>query len=160
MSHPGSRAHAERYQCAFDTFPRVIVMRVLVMALIVGVGISLPCTAGIFSHACSNCGCQQLNKACRLVPEVKKITETKYVVECEEVCLPGKSRCEERMIADNCAPGCQRCEAVMVPTCDRIVTKKKLKKVTTTIEKPSWKCVVDTVCSQCGCQCGTANCGK
>ena len=151
---------AFRCQSAFDVFPRVIVMRLLITALIVGLGFSLPCAAGLLSHGCSNCGCRQFDRVCRTVPEVKKITESKYVVECEEVCLPGKSRCEERIVADNDAPGGQRCETVMVPTCSRIVTKKKLKKVTTTIEKPSWKCVVDTVCTQCGCQCGSTNCGK
>jgi hypothetical protein len=59
------------------------------------------------------------------------------------------------MVEDkNCAPGGQRCESVRVPTCERIVCKKKLKKVTTTVDKPGWKCVVETVCNECGTQCG------
>lgn len=135
-------------------------MRILIATLIIGTGIAVPCAAGLFSQRCSNCGCQQLEKVCRVVPDVKKVTETKFVVECEDICLPGKSQCSERMVTENCAPGEQRCEKVLEPTCSRIVTRKKLKKVTTTVDKPGWKCVVDTVCTQCGCQCGTANCGK
>lgn len=143
-----------------DTFARVNHMRTLIVAFVVGGGFAAPCIAGLFVHRCSNCGCQQLEKVCKVVPDVKKVTETKFVVECEEICLPGKSNCEERIVDDNCAPGQQRCEMVRVPTCDRIVVKKKLKKVTTTIDKPGWKCVVETVCSQCGCQCSSASCGK
>lgn len=135
-------------------------MRILIATLIIGTSIALPCTAGLFSQRCSQCGCQQLERVCRVIPDVKKITQTKFVVECEEICLPGNSHCTQRMVAENCAPGEQRSETVLEPTCDRIVTKKKLKKVTTTVDKPGWKCVVDTVCTQCGCQCGTANCAK
>ena len=135
-------------------------MRVLIATLIVGAGLSLPCAAGLFSHGCERCGCQQSKKVCRVVPDVKKVTETKFVVECEEICLPGKSRCTERMVEDQCVAGSQRCETVREPTCDRIVTKKTLKKVTTTVDKPGWKCVVETVCSQCGNQCGPSHCGK
>jgi hypothetical protein len=135
-------------------------MRIFAAILIVGTGLSLPCTAGLFSHGCPQCGCPQLKKVCRVVPDVKKVPETKFVVTCEEICLPGRSHCTERVVADQCAPGGQRCETVREPTCDRIVTKKTLKKVTTTVDKPGWKCVVETVCSQCGTACGTAQCGK
>lgn len=122
--------------------------------------LALPCGAGLPTQACSNCGCCQLQKVCRRVPDVKKVTETKFVAECEEFCVPGKSRCEEQVVADASAPGGQRCETVTVPTCGRVYTRTKLKKVTTTTEKMTYKCVVDTVCSQCGQSCGSGTCGK
>ncbi|MEI8378608.1 MAG: hypothetical protein WCJ09_00675 [Planctomycetota bacterium] len=137
---------------------RIATVRILIACLIFCT--TLPCIAGWFSRSCSKCGCGELEKVCRVVPDVKKVTETKFVVDCEDICLPGKSCTEERMVSDACVAGGQRCEKVSVPTCDRIVTKKKLKKVTTTVDKPGWKCVVDTICSQCGHNCGTANCGK
>lgn len=119
-------------------------------------GVAIPSQAGLLADCCPNCGCHQLQKVCRVVPDVKKVTQTKYTVESEDVCVQGKTRCEERLVADANCPNGLRCETVQVPTCDRIVTKKKIKKVTTTVEKPTFKCVVDTVCSQCGTNC----CGK
>lgn len=103
---------------------------------------------------CHECGCGQLKKVCRLVPEVKKETVTKWVLVCEDVCLPGRS-CK---IGEKCVPDCEahggfRIEDIFKPTCGPIVTKKKLKQVTETVEKPGYKCVVETVCSQCGCCC-------
>ncbi len=125
-----------------------------------GLAVVIPCQAGLFSHGCPHCGCSQVKKVCRIVPDVKKITETKYVVECEEVCLPGKSRHEERLVTDPACVNSQRCEIVPVPTCGRIVTKKKLKKFTTTVEQPGYKCVVETVCGQCGNACVDSACGR
>lgn len=130
-------------------------MRISIVTLLAGIGFCLPCAAGLFSHRCSKCGCEQVEKVCRVVPDVKNVTKTKFVVECNEVCLPGKSVCEERMVSDSNCIGGQRCESVKVPTCGRIVLEKKLKKVTTTVEEPGWKCVVETVCNGCGHHCGS-----
>ncbi len=105
---------------------RIATVRILIACLIFCT--TLPCIAGWFSRSCSKCGCGELEKVCRVVPDVKKVTETKFVVDCEDICLPGKSCTEERMVSDTCVAGGQRCEKVSVPTCDRIVTKKKLKK--------------------------------
>lgn len=135
-------------------------MKRLSITLLLGMALASQCRGGVGMHSCASCGCSDLKRTCKVVPDKKKVTETKYVVECEEVCLPGPTQCEERLVTDpNCVDG-QRYEKVMVPTCDRIVTKKKIKKITTTVEKPGWKCVVETVCTQCGNQCGTANCSK
>jgi len=119
---------------------------------LLGLAAASTCIAG-GQTGCAECGCNRLKKVCRVVPEVKKVTATKWVVECEEICIPGKSRCEERLVSDPACVDAPRYETVTVPTCDRIVTRKKLKKVTTTTEKPSFKCVVDTVCCQCGGNC-------
>ena len=135
-------------------------MKHLSIVLMFGLAAVSQCGAETPSQGCPGCGCSQMKKVCRLVPDVKKVPQTKYTVESEDVCLPGKSRCEERLVNDPTCIGATRYEKVQVPTCDRIVTKKKLKKVTTTVEKPGWKYVVDTVCCQCGCDCGPANCGK
>jgi hypothetical protein len=104
--------------------------------------------------SCHQCGCGQLKKVCRMVPEIKKETVTKWVLVCEDVCLPGRS-CK---VGEKCVPDCDshkgfRMEDILKPTCGPIVTKKKLKQVTETIEKPGYKCVVETICSQCGCCC-------
>lgn len=131
-------------------------------ALLLTLVITFPVQAGWFSKQCQpcpQCGCGQLKKVCRLVEDVKKVPEVKYSVEEEEVCLLGKSCTEERIVQDACAPGGQRCETFQTPRCGRIVCKKKLKKTTTTVEKPVIKCVIDTICCQCGCNCGTGNCG-
>lgn len=136
-------------------------MKRFAITLLLGTALaSSQCLGGVLFHSCSNCGCKDLNRTCKVVPDKKKVTEIKYVVECEEICLPGLSQCEERLVSDPVCVDQQRYEKVMVPTCERIITKKKLKKITTTVEKPGWKCVVETVCSQCGNQCGTSNCSQ
>ena len=131
-------------------------MKIALLVLFLGLSIVLPCQAGLFGQKhlpCAQCGCGQLKKVCRMVPDVKKVTEFKYTVEEEEVCLLGKSGSEERMVADACSPDGLRCETVTTPRCGRIVCKKKLKKTSTTVEKPVFKCVVETMCCQCGCNC-------
>lgn len=133
-------------------------MKYFLLTLLTGLAIVLPCQAGLFARPCANCGCCQLKKVCRLVPDVKKVPEVKYTVEAEEVCLLGKSCTEEIVVEDLCAPNCRRCETVQSPRCGRIVCKKKLKKTTTTIEKPTAKCVLETVCCQCGCICDVGSC--
>lgn len=135
-------------------------MKYVSLTIVLGLIASSQCGASSLFHACPGCGCRELNRVCKVVPDVKKVTETKYVVECEEVCLPGKSRCEDRLVDDPACIGSPRYDKVKVPTCDRIVTKKKLKKTTTTVEKAGWKCVIETTCSQCGNACGPASCGK
>jgi len=103
---------------------------------------------------CHHCGCGQLKKVCKMVPGVKKETKTKWVVECEDVCLPGPScKVGERCVPDCEAHGGTRKENIWEPNCGMIVTKKKLKAISETVEKPIMKCVVETICVQCGCCC-------
>jgi hypothetical protein len=138
-------------------------MKNFLLALVWATIFAIPCQAGFFSfvrkcNPCPQCGCGQLKKVCRLVPDTKKVTQAKYTVDEEEVCLFGKSCTEERIVEDPCAPCGQRCETVQSPRCGRIVCKKKLKKTTTTVEKPGFKCVLETVCCQCGCNCDLTDC--
>ena len=135
-------------------------MRHFSLAILLGLIVATQTPAGSMFHACTGCGCRELKRVCKVVPDIKKVTETRYVVECEEVCLPGPTQCEERLVTDPACIDLPRFETVRIPTCDRIVVKKKLKKISTTVDKAGWKCVVETVCSQCGCQCGSAACGK
>ena len=128
--------------------------------MLLGLLIVSRCGAESSYNGCSACGCHQLKKICKVVPDVKKVTKTSYVVECEDVCLPGKSHYEQRLVTDPNCVDLQRLDLVKIPTCDRIVTKKKLKKTTTTVDKPGWKCVVETVCCQCGELCVPQECGK
>lgn len=124
-------------------------MRILVLTVFLGVGIAGISSGGLFKSACPGCGCRQVEKVCRIVPDVKKEAVTRFIVECDEVCVPGKSR---RAEPGECAA--TGCEAPLIPTCGRIIQKKTLKKVTTHVEKPGWKCIVETVCRQCGQHCG------
>jgi hypothetical protein len=106
------------------------------------------------STSCHQCGCGKLKKVCRLVPDIKKETVITWELVCEDVCLPGRS-CK---VGEKCVPDCDahkgfRFEDILKPTCGCIVTKKKLKQVTKTEEKPGFKCVVETVCCECGCCC-------
>ncbi len=135
-------------------------MRHFLLTLVCGLAFAIPCGAGFINAPCPKCGCCELKRVCRVVADVKKVTEAKYEVIEEEVCLLGKSCSEERVVADPCSPGGQRCETVQSPRCGRVVCKKKLKKTTTTVEKPIAKCVVDTVCCQCGNCCQSGNCGQ
>lgn len=135
-------------------------MKYFLLTLMTGLAIVLPCQAGLFARPCPHCGCCQWKKVCRLVPDVKKVPEVKYTVEAEEVCMLGKSCVEEVTVEDQCSPCGRRCETVASPTCGRIVCKKKLKKTTTTVEKPTAKCIVETVCCQCGCVCSAGSCSQ
>lgn len=104
---------------------------------------------------CPDCGCGSLVKVCKMVPDVKKETQTRWTCVCEDICLPGRSRrCGEVCVPDPQARGGARCETVWEPTCGPVVTRKKLKKETVTVEKPGFKCVVETVCGRCGAACG------
>jgi len=116
---------------------------------------------------CHHCGCHRpCEKVCRLVREEKKVTIVCWGCKCEDFCDPGKSyrgclNCEEVCIEDEAAEGDIPCSASKnfvwydwTPGCVKgIYTKKKL--MTKTIEKkiPSYKWVVEDLCSDCECKC-------
>lgn len=100
---------------------------------------------GAEPDCCPECGSMRWRKVCRLVPETKKVTRTEWTVECEDFCLPApKHRCF--------LFGCLRCLGCRdaCGPCGPVRTRKKYKKETVTEEKPGCKCVVETVCCQCG----------
>lgn len=104
---------------------------------------------GSLAMGCCSSRCS--NKTCRVVPDVKKTTITRFVVDSEDVCLPG---CSQPISGGPC-PACGElscrgtCDRCLQPSCGRIITKKKLKKVTETVEKSGYKCVVDDPCIRC-----------
>lgn len=110
---------------------------------------------------CSQCGCQDCCKVCRLVPEDKKVPVVCWGLKCEDVCLAGPS-----------CRGCKNCEEVCqssekgadgpcvapqnfvwydwIPGCSKgIYTKKRLMRKTVTKTVPSFKWVVEDLCSAC-----------
>lgn len=134
-------------------------MRIAISAFLLACLIAVPCKAGwwhvswLRGYQCPNCGCCALKKVCRPTEDKKKVPEVKFEVEEEDVCLAGKSRCEEVEVCDPECPGGVRCETVQVATAERIITKKKLKKITNNVDKPTCKFVVEYECCQCGMRC-------
>ncbi|HWA99021.1 MAG TPA: hypothetical protein VG713_11040 [Pirellulales bacterium] len=102
---------------------------------------------------CPQCGCHQLKKVCKLVPEVKKVSRTVYDVKCEDFCVPGKSKlCGTRCVPDADGRGSHR-EPIWEPSCGCVKTRKVMVSKTIVDEKPGFKCVLETYCCRCGCNC-------
>lgn len=155
----GASARLQPFRAVRPRSPRTeAMMKYFWATMLLGLTIVVPCQASGIFHPCSRCGCTQLKKVCRLVPDVKKVTQSSYTVQENEVCLLGKSSTETTVVPDPCALHGRRSETTQTPQCGRIVCMKKLKKTTTTVEKPTAKCVMETVCCQCGCVCDTGNC--
>lgn len=97
------------------------------------------------AQCCDHCGCQSsCDKVCRPVCEIKKVPKVTYDCECEDFCVPGKS-CHS-VVCDDCGNK----KHVYTPQCGEVRTRKKLVKNETTIDKVTYKWVVETVC--CGCR--------
>ena len=140
---------------------RSVIVGTLLTLAVVGV-ITKLARAG--SGCCAACGCTEgCQKVCRLVCENKKITTTCWGCQSEEFCVPGPSQ-----------PNCRHCDLV----CDdndpkspcvkpkklvwtewipsghaKVHTKKKLMKRIVTKTVPSYKWVVEDLCSQCAANC-------
>ena len=107
-----------------------------------------------FRGRCQDCGCSNVRKVCKLVPDKKKVQVVKYTAECEDFCIQAPSElCGYRHVPD-CEGG--KCEKIWKPNCGCVWTRTKLVKKTTTEEKPGYKCVVETICVGCGCCCARA----
>jgi hypothetical protein len=98
---------------------------------------------------CGGCGCQPYTrKVCRLVCEMREETKPVYECKCEDFCIPGPSTCCKTPCT--CPGKCCQDHTVWKPTCGCVkqrtvlVIKKESKKV------PSYKCVVEEVCTRCG----------
>lgn len=117
------------------------------------------CATSAGCPKCPSCG-----KACKVVCEMKKVTKTVWVVECEEFCpsLPGcpwdcKS-CPAGCKDGACQSGeCASLRKPMVPPqCCGVKTTKKLVKKEIECEVPVYKCVVACQCGARGRDCGDA----
>ena len=105
---------------------------------------------------CPHCGCHNLTKVCRMIPEIKKVPKVEYSSKCDDFCLPGRSHCVGTQCVTDCN-GCCKSEKVYEPNCGRVRMISKLVKTTTMVEKSSFKCVVETICEQCGGNCDCQN---
>jgi hypothetical protein len=104
------------------------------------------------SGCCPQCGCTHLVPVCRQVPVVTKVPKVEYTCKCGDICVPGRSiYCGKECVTD-CDGNCHH-EKVYQPTCGKIYPTAKLVKTTKMIEKCTYKCVVEYVCDQCGCNC-------
>ncbi len=121
------------------------------VVLLVGSLDATRCEAG---PCCESCGCRPCTKkVCRLVCEKKKVSKPDFSVKCEDFCLPGPSiKCRVPCsCSDGCRLGCYHCgKIVYKPTCGEVRTRKTLVVGKKEEEVPSYKCVVEEVCSRCG----------
>ncbi len=129
------------------------------LALVAVAAITVRAFAG--SGCCVHCGREEnCQKVCRLVCEDKKITTTCWGFKSEDFCVPGPSQrgcthCET--VCDECpgpkGPCVQPQKLVwtewMPGSSAKVYTKKKLMKRTVTKTVPSYRWVVEDVCSQC-----------
>ncbi|MBL8850775.1 MAG: hypothetical protein JNG89_13930 [Planctomycetaceae bacterium] len=109
---------------------------------------------------CDHCGGRSgVRKICRRVDEQKKVTITCWGCDEEDFCVPGCSTpgCEHSEDVCGCSDGC--CRSLWVrpfvwtewtpSDCASIFTRKKLMKRTVTKTVPSYKWVVEDLCSSC-----------
>jgi hypothetical protein len=106
------------------------------------------CAAPVCLPNAASCG----NKTCKVVREMKKVTKTVWVVECEEFCpsLPGCAcgghGCGTCGAASCDGASCDPCASLrkpmVPPKCCAVRTRKKLVKKEIECEVPVYKCVV------------------
>jgi hypothetical protein len=105
--------------------------------------------AGVTANAqegdgCHQCGCRQrARKVCRVVCGVKKVKQVRWGCRYDDVCLPGPCR------KSCCDDGCGSHE-VLMPTCGKVRSRKRLIRYIGQIEVPIYKYVIEEVCSECG----------
>jgi hypothetical protein len=106
--------------------------------------------------ACPGPGGAYCGKTCKVVREMKKVTKTVWVVECEEFCpsLPGCAcgcSCGKTACDGTCDDQCASLRRPMTPpTCCAVRTRKKLVKKEIECEVPVYKCVVVACGEGCG----------
>lgn len=108
--------------------------------------------AGDGGGCCARCGCANLVPVCRQVPVITKVPRVEYSCKCGEICVPGRSVCcgQERVTDGD---GNCRYQKVYQPTYGKIYPTVTLVRTTRMVEICTYRCVVEYVCSQCGCNC-------
>src|SRR5262245_16937044 len=103
-------------------------------------------TAVAVAYHCSSCGRECCpRKVCVLKCETKKVPQTVYTFECEDICVPGRSKkCGETCDIDEC--GSEKKKTNWIPQCAEVVTRKKLVKKTIEKEETVYKWAVESVC--------------
>jgi hypothetical protein len=101
---------------------------------------------------CPGCACSSFKKVCRLVCEMKEDIDYEYDVDHDDYCLPGVSEIKGKKWVADCKSllGCRK-ELIWQPRCTcKVRTRKTLVKVPVIKKVPTYNCVVDRVCCQCG----------
>ncbi|NQT41389.1 MAG: hypothetical protein HQ581_28125 [Planctomycetes bacterium] len=155
-------------------------MRTLIAMLAIGL---LFAYAGPAAAECGGCGQQHdccgscgVQKTCQVVCEMKTVTKSCWVVECEEFCVPepGCGSLKAGLRGDRAAGGCAAGESggcggcgedpcaslqkpMVPPRCGKVRTRKTLVKKDITCEVPVYKCVVVCGNADCGTGCGTGD---
>jgi hypothetical protein len=107
-------------------------------------------SGGDANGCCPHCGCNDMQKICRIVPQVTKVPKVEYSCKCGDICVPGRSICVGTECVTDCN-GCKHSEKVYEPCCGKVYATVTPAKTTTMVEKCTYKCVVEIVCGKCGC---------
>lgn len=101
---------------------------------------------------CANCGCSTFRKVCRSICEMKQRIYYEYDVDYDDYCLPGVSEIRGKKWIPDCKSWLGRRKVLQwQPHClCKVHTRKTLVKVPVAKKEPSYNCVVDRVCCQCG----------
>lgn len=123
-------------------------MKSMLLAAAVGLLTSGAVEAG---EPCCPAACR--GKTCKVVIEMKTVTKTVWVVECEEFC-PSLPQCDCR---GDCGKTCgAACPATIPPKCCDVRVRKRLIKKEIECQVPVYKCVVVPCCDDCACGGGNA----
>jgi hypothetical protein len=104
-------------------------------------------------HCCGNCGCNTCNMRCRLVCEEKNVITYDWAVDCEPYCLPGIGGCKVGEVCLRDAQTCHGCriEGIWKPNCcNKIKIRRTPVKIPIVTKVPSYRCVVECICGNCG----------
>lgn len=102
---------------------------------------------------CANCGCCNFKKVCRLVCEMTEDIDYEYDVDYDDYCLPGVSEIRGKKWVPDCKSwfGLRKVLQWQPRCLCKVHTRNTLVKVPVVKKKvPSYNCVVDRVCCQCG----------
>ncbi|MBI2824555.1 MAG: hypothetical protein HYX69_07715 [Planctomycetia bacterium] len=112
------------------------------------------CQCGVASAdqpCCQGCGCRPCTKkVCRLVCETKEVTKKVYSCKCEDFCIPGRSICCKKPCDCHGLCGLFCDHYTYKPTCGCVRTRVVPVITNETKTVPSYKCVVEEVCTRCG----------
>ena len=129
-------------------------MKTLLIMTLVAMGALVSQAQAGHHCGCPSCGCSNIKKVCRLVPDVKKTTTFCYDCKCEDFCIPGPSKCCGWKCVPNACPctGSHKEPNEGKPCfCGKVRTRKVLVKIPVTKETKVWTCKVERVCCGCGC---------
>lgn len=101
---------------------------------------------------CAGCGCSTFRKVCRLICEMKEDIDYEYDVDHDDYCLPAVSQIRGKKWVPDCKSLLGWRKALTwKPRCAcKVRSRKTLVKIPVVKKVPTYNCVVDRVCCQCG----------